>query len=220
MRRTEVCAGRSEISAGRVPPRTSGASTSVDAKSNVVTRSAAKAARTVAPRQVEHRDLSAPLALDAPSSSATSKGFMHFMAPEDGAFLARVEVGDGRSLRRRTQWADGVVVQSRDGTRGVADARAARTAALGETDVKPVVAIVGRPNVGKSTLFNRLTRTRAAIVADFPGSRATATTARAASGQRDYLAIDTGGFEPVDGRRHRATRWRRRPSRRSRSATS
>lgn len=34
----------------------------------------------------------------------------------------------------------------------------------------PVVALVGRPNVGKSTLFNRLTRTRDALVADFPGS--------------------------------------------------
>ena len=35
--------------------------------------------------------------------------------------------------------------------------------------MKPVIALVGRPNVGKSTLFNRLTRTRDALVADFPG---------------------------------------------------
>ena len=60
-----------------------------------------------------------------------------------------------------------------------------------------IVAIVGRPNVGKSTLFNRLTRSRDAIVADVPGIRATATTAAGASGSKPYLVVDTGGFEPV-----------------------
>src|SRR5882724_4513516 len=63
--------------------------------------------------------------------------------------------------------------------------------------MKPVVAIVGRPNVGKSTLFNRLTRTRAALVADFPGLTRDRHYGEGRIGQVPYLVIDTGGFEPV-----------------------
>jgi len=63
--------------------------------------------------------------------------------------------------------------------------------------MKPVVAIVGRPNVGKSTLFNRLTRTRAALVADFPGLTRDRHYGEGRVGQLPYLVIDTGGFEPV-----------------------
>ena len=63
--------------------------------------------------------------------------------------------------------------------------------------MKPVVAIVGRPNVGKSTLFNRLTRTRAALVADFPGLTRDRHYGDGLVGPLPYLAIDTGGFEPV-----------------------
>ncbi|HYS12853.1 MAG TPA: ribosome biogenesis GTPase Der [Burkholderiaceae bacterium] len=63
--------------------------------------------------------------------------------------------------------------------------------------MKPVVAIVGRPNVGKSTLFNRLTRTRAALVADFPGLTRDRHYGEGRVGQVPYLVIDTGGFEPV-----------------------
>jgi GTP-binding protein len=61
----------------------------------------------------------------------------------------------------------------------------------------PTVAIVGRPNVGKSTLFNRLTRTRAALVADFPGLTRDRHYGRGRSGDRPFLVVDTGGFEPV-----------------------
>jgi GTP-binding protein len=64
--------------------------------------------------------------------------------------------------------------------------------------VKPVVALVGRPNVGKSTLFNRLTRSRAALVADFPGLTRDRHYGEGRGGPRDYLVIDTGGFEPVN----------------------
>jgi GTP-binding protein len=63
--------------------------------------------------------------------------------------------------------------------------------------MKPVVALVGRPNVGKSTLFNRLTRTRAAIVADFPGLTRDRHYGEGQVGQVPFLVIDTGGFEPV-----------------------
>jgi GTP-binding protein len=59
----------------------------------------------------------------------------------------------------------------------------------------PIVAIVGRPNVGKSTLFNRLTRSRSAIVADTPGVTRDRQYGRGRLGDRPYLVIDTGGFE-------------------------
>ncbi len=61
----------------------------------------------------------------------------------------------------------------------------------------PVLALVGRPNVGKSTLFNRITRTRDAIVADIPGLTRDRHYGRAKWQGRALLVVDTGGFEPV-----------------------
>ena len=60
----------------------------------------------------------------------------------------------------------------------------------------PVVALVGRPNVGKSTLFNRITRSRAALVADIPGLTRDRQYGRGLAGDRQFIVIDTGGFEP------------------------
>lgn len=62
---------------------------------------------------------------------------------------------------------------------------------------KPVVALVGRANVGKSTLFNRITRSRAALVADFSGLTRDRHYGEGRVGDRPFLAVDTGGFEPV-----------------------
>jgi len=61
----------------------------------------------------------------------------------------------------------------------------------------PTIALVGRPNVGKSTLFNRLTRTRNALVADLPGLTRDRHYGRARIGEQSFLVVDTGGFEPV-----------------------
>ena len=63
--------------------------------------------------------------------------------------------------------------------------------------MKPTVVIVGRPNVGKSTLFNRLTRTREAIVVDAPGITRDRHYGEGRVGSKSYLVVDTGGFEPV-----------------------
>ncbi|WP_157265088.1 ribosome biogenesis GTPase Der [Azohydromonas aeria] len=62
--------------------------------------------------------------------------------------------------------------------------------------MKPVVALVGRPNVGKSTLFNRITKSRDAIVADFSGLTRDRHYGDARLGAREFIVIDTGGFEP------------------------
>ena len=62
--------------------------------------------------------------------------------------------------------------------------------------MKPVIALVGRPNVGKSTLFNRFTKTRDAIVADFAGLTRDRHYGNGKHGKREYIVIDTGGFEP------------------------
>jgi GTP-binding protein len=58
----------------------------------------------------------------------------------------------------------------------------------------PVVALVGRPNVGKSTLFNRLTRTRDALVADFPGLTRDRKYGQAKIDEQEFIVIDTGGI--------------------------
>lgn len=64
--------------------------------------------------------------------------------------------------------------------------------------MRPVIALVGRPNVGKSTLFNRLTRSRDALVADFPGLTRDRKYGTGELGTKDYLLIDTGGLSGED----------------------
>ncbi len=62
--------------------------------------------------------------------------------------------------------------------------------------MKPVLALVGRPNVGKSTLFNRLTKSRDAIVADYSGLTRDRHYGNGKHTGHEFIVIDTGGFEP------------------------
>jgi len=63
--------------------------------------------------------------------------------------------------------------------------------------LKPTLVLVGRPNVGKSTLFNRLTRSRDALVADLPGLTRDRQYGIGRLGNRPYLVVDTAGFDPA-----------------------
>lgn len=64
-----------------------------------------------------------------------------------------------------------------------------------QRDAKPALALIGRPNVGKSTLFNRLTRTRDALVADVPGVTRDIKVGIGLVGRAAYLVVDTGGID-------------------------
>ncbi len=78
--------------------------------------------------------------------------------------------------------------------------------------MKPVVAIVGRPNVGKSTLFNRLIGARHAIVEDVPGVTRDRLYRDATWLDRDFTVIDTGGIDFTDKNDQILTRiWSRQP---------
>jgi GTP-binding protein len=72
----------------------------------------------------------------------------------------------------------------------------------------PTLVLVGRPNVGKSTLFNRLTKSRDALVHDQPGLTRDRHYGRGRVGDKPYLVVDTGGLEPVakDGILHEMAR--------------
>ena len=74
--------------------------------------------------------------------------------------------------------------------------------------MKPTLVLVGRPNVGKSTLFNRLTKSRDAIVADLPGLTRDRHYGHGKLGKKPFLVVDTGGFEPLvkDGILHEMAR--------------
>lgn len=62
---------------------------------------------------------------------------------------------------------------------------------------KPIITLVGRPNVGKSTLFNRLTKSRKALVADFHGLTRDRNYGECKISKKSFIVVDTGGFEPT-----------------------
>ncbi|HTT12828.1 MAG TPA: outer membrane protein assembly factor BamB [Burkholderiaceae bacterium] len=88
----------------------------VDAKSHVYAFGREGGANQWRNDKMQNRALTTPLALDRAVVVGDLQGFVHFLAPESGDFLARAEVGDGAIVARPQQWADSVVVQSQGGT--------------------------------------------------------------------------------------------------------
>ena len=150
--------------------------------------------------RLTNRNLSAPLPLGAEIAVGDLQGFVHLLARDSGAFVGRIAT-DGSALRtapvalRTASWCRPRAGRSTPSLR--ADGRASPASRSRSSEVKPTVVIVGRPNVGKSTLFNRLTRSRDALVADVPGLTRDRHYGDGQLGPRPYYVVDTGGLEPV-----------------------
>ncbi|MFI7918098.1 GTPase, partial [Acinetobacter baumannii] len=65
--------------------------------------------------------------------------------------------------------------------------------------MKPVIALIGRPNVGKSTLFNQITKSRDALVADFAGLTRDRKYGDATYQNKSFIVVDTGGIGVKEG---------------------
>jgi outer membrane protein assembly factor BamB len=105
-----------ELSAASGPATSARLVFAVDAKSHVYAFGREGGANQWRNDKLQNRALTTPLALERSIVVGDLNGFVHFLAPDDGRMLARVEVGDGAIVARPQQWADGVVVQSQGGT--------------------------------------------------------------------------------------------------------
>ena len=121
------------------------------------------------------------------------EGYVHLFAQSDSRPVARLKV-DGDGIRNSPVAIDDrLIVQGNGGRLGVYRFSAA-SAEVEFAAMARVIALVGRPNVGKSTLFNRLTRSRDALVADFPGLTRDRQYGLARLDDGPCIVIDTGGL--------------------------
>lgn len=105
-----------DLSAGAGPEIGGARVYAVDARSHVYAYGREGGANAWRNDQLQNRQLSAPLALARAIAVGDLEGYVHFLAGDDGAMLARLEVGDGAIVARPQRWADGIVVQTMGGT--------------------------------------------------------------------------------------------------------
>jgi outer membrane protein assembly factor BamB len=105
-----------EFNAGSGPAEAARLVFAVDAKSHVYAFGREGGANQWRNDKMQNRALTTPLALDRAVVVGDVQGYVHFLAPDNGEFLARIEIGDGAIVVRPRRWADGIVVQSQGGT--------------------------------------------------------------------------------------------------------
>jgi small GTP-binding protein len=169
------------------------------------------------PRQGERRQaLEAGQALPAPADRAAGRCAIWSPSPMSRAWCTSSVATMALSSRVCHRWQPGTGSPAASSAAGWWHLRGADRPIRGPAvpspsralPMKPSIVLVGRPNVGKSTLFNRLTRTRDALVADIPGLTRDRHYGHGRLGSKPYLVIDTGGFEPLakDGIMHQMAR--------------
>jgi hypothetical protein len=173
--------------------------------------------------KLKRRGLSAPAVTSTAIAVADYQGYLHWLDKSTGALVARERVAKFRVSSPPVAVQDTVVVittqaswpriarrppltprstgtpAAGDNARDAVQARSPedagrRSAAVADPNVLPVVALIGRPNVGKSTLFNAMTGTRDALVADFPGLTRDRQYGFARRTEVPCIVVDTGGL--------------------------
>ena len=194
-----AAAGRATSAAVKASAATRSWSFGADATDRITAWKAANGEIAWTSERCCYRGLSAPLLASGRRwSSATVEGYVHLLSTARTASrccacppTAR-RWSAARCCRARRCWWSRATAACLPSGPNELRAPSSRTQRM-----KPVLAIVGRPNVGKSTLFNRLTKSRDAIVADFAGLTRDRHYGDARLGGHEFIVVDTGGFEPT-----------------------
>ena len=155
--------------------------------------------------ELEYRALTGPKTLGNYIAVADFEGWLHVISQIDGRIVGPRASGQrrrsGQYSRRRRSPLRLRQQRNADGTGdrvGIFCARSKSPPVI-LADMKPVIAIVGRPNVGKSTLFNRLTASRDALTVNLPGLTRDRQYGKGEIDGREFLVIDMGGITPNPG---------------------
>ena len=146
--------------------------------------------------KLKRRGLSTPAVTSTAIAVADYQGYLHWLDKGTGQLVARQRVAKFRVSNPPVAVQDTVVVLTDAGNLAAfrATPHRSRKRCTMQRTCCPVVALIGRPNVGKSTLFNAMTGTRDALVADLPGLTRDRQYGFARRTEVPCIVVDTGGL--------------------------